>query len=112
LTTGEKIKSARLAKGLTQEDLGSLIGVQKAAINKYENGSVVNFKRTVLAKLAAALDVSPVYLLNYDDDSPEYSADELTLLAAYRAADDRARQDALNTLLSHPAKPKEKTEAG
>lgn len=112
MTTGEKIKSARLAKGLTQEELGALIGVQKAAINKYENGSVVNFKSTVLAKLASALDVSPVYLLNYDDESQDFSAEEIALVTAYRAADERARQDAMNTLLSHPAEQKGKSNVG
>ena len=51
------IKSARIAKGLTQEELGNLVGVQKSAIAKYENGRVVNIKRSTLQKLAAALDL-------------------------------------------------------
>ena len=54
---GQKIKDARLAKGLTQEELGSLIGLQKSAIAKYENGRVVNIKRSTLQKLAKALDL-------------------------------------------------------
>ena len=31
---GEKIKAARLAKGMTQEELGKMLGVQKSAIAK------------------------------------------------------------------------------
>ena len=54
---GTKIKTARLAKGLTQEELGKMIGVQKSAIAKYENGRVVNIKRSTLQKLASALDL-------------------------------------------------------
>lgn len=54
---GEKIRSARTAKGLTQEELGKLVGLQKSAIAKYENGRVVNIKRSTLQKLAAALDL-------------------------------------------------------
>ena len=52
---GKKIKDARLAKGLTQEELGNIVGLQKSAIAKYENGRVVNIKRSTLQKLAKAL---------------------------------------------------------
>ena len=54
---GQKIKHARIAKGLTQEELGNLVGLQKSAIAKYENGRVVNIKRSTLQKLAQALDL-------------------------------------------------------
>ena len=54
---GQKIKQARLAKGYTQEELGNMIGLQKSAIAKYENGRVVNIKRSTLQKLAQALEL-------------------------------------------------------
>jgi repressor LexA len=57
MEVGQKIKQARLAKGLTQEELGNLVGLQKSAIAKYENGRVVNIKRSTLQKLAKALDL-------------------------------------------------------
>lgn len=70
MTTGEKIKYLRKQKGLTQEELGQIVGVQKAAINKYETGVVINIKRDIIAALAKALDVSPVYLLDDNSDGP------------------------------------------
>jgi transcriptional regulator with XRE-family HTH domain len=54
---GKLIKDARIEKGLTQEELGALVGVQKSAIAKYENGRVVNIKRSTLQKLAKSLDL-------------------------------------------------------
>ena len=54
---GQKIREARKAKSLTQEELGKIVGVQKSAIAKYESGRVVNIKRSTLQKLAAALDL-------------------------------------------------------
>ena len=57
MEVGQKIKEARIAKGLTQEELGNMIGLQKSAIAKYENGRVVNIKRSTLQKLAQALDL-------------------------------------------------------
>lgn len=57
MEVGKLIKEARLSKGLTQEELGGIVGVQKSAIAKYENGRVVNIKRSTLQKLAIALDL-------------------------------------------------------
>lgn len=54
---GKLIKDARIAKGFTQEELGKFVGVQKSAIAKYENGRVVNIKRSTLQRLAKALDL-------------------------------------------------------
>lgn len=54
---GSKIRRARLAKGMTQETLGELLGVQKSAIAKYENGRVVNIKRSTLKKISDILDI-------------------------------------------------------
>ena len=47
MTTGERIKMLRKEHNLTQEELGAKIGVQKAAIQKYEKGTVKNIKREI-----------------------------------------------------------------
>ena len=59
----------RIQHGMTQEELGAKIGVKKSAIYKYENGIVVNLKRSTIAKLASVLDVSPSWLMSMGDDS-------------------------------------------
>lgn len=69
---GQKIKRARLERGLTQQELGDIVGVQKSAIAKYENGRVVNIKRSTLQKITKALDMRPSELLF--DDSPKDTA--------------------------------------
>ena len=69
---GEKIKIARKKKGMTQEDLGKLVGVQKSAIAKYESGRVVNIKRSTLQKIASALNIRPSELIF--EESPKESA--------------------------------------
>ncbi len=66
-TTGERIKYARKACGMTQAELAEKIGVKFSAIHKYENGLVVNLKRDTIAALAKALDVSPTWLMCMDD---------------------------------------------
>ena len=64
---GQKIKKARLERGLTQQELGDMVGVQKSAIAKYENGRVVNIKRSTLQKITKALDMRPSELLFTDE---------------------------------------------
>lgn len=67
---GEKIKRLRKECGWTQEQLGELVGVKKAAINKYETGNVKDMKRSTIAGLAKAFGVSPVWLMDDDQDWP------------------------------------------
>lgn len=66
---GEIIRRLRLQRGITQEELGRVIGVQKSAIRKYESGMVENMKRSSIKKLADYFGVSPSFLLGYDDSS-------------------------------------------
>ena len=55
MNIGDKIRNARISKGMTQEELGKALGVQKSAIAKYENGRVVNIKRSTLKKISDIL---------------------------------------------------------
>ena len=70
MTTGERIRQLRIEHQMTQEELGAKVGVQKAAIYKYENGLVVNLKRSILEKLALVLDTTPTSLMGMEDAEP------------------------------------------
>lgn len=84
MTTGQRIKALRLSKGLSQEELGEAIGVKKAAINKYENGIVVNLKRSTISLLADALDTTPAYLMGWDEsNSHQQEISESDMMAAF-----------------------------
>lgn len=68
---GEKIRRARQAKNLTQQELGDMVGVQKSAIAKYENGRVVNIKKDTLQKLAKVLGLRISDLIEVEDTITE-----------------------------------------
>lgn len=68
----EIIKKLRLQKGITQEELGKVIGVQKSAIRKYESGAVENIKRDSIKKMAKYFGVTPSYLMGLDNSSNNY----------------------------------------
>lgn len=64
---GDRIKRLRIENNLTQEELGEKLGLKKAAINKYEAGSVENIKRSVVGKMSKIFNVNPSYLMAFDD---------------------------------------------
>ncbi len=68
-TMGERIKRLRIAAGMTQGELGALLGIKNSAVLKYECGMVENMKRTTIKKMADIFNVSPSYLLCFDDDN-------------------------------------------
>ena len=92
MTTGERIKAARVAAGMTQAELADKVGVKFAAIHKYETGRIVNLKRETIGKLAKALDVRPSYLLCIDDDE---DLGEAELLDSVRISVEKAHQTVL-----------------
>ena len=67
MTVGNRIKMAREAKQITQEELGATCGTTKQSIFKYESGVVANIPLDRLEKIAVALDVSPAYLMGWDE---------------------------------------------
>ncbi len=70
----ERIKYLRENKKISQEELGKIIGVNKAAIQKYESGKVQNIKRTNIKKLADYFGVTPSFLMGWDDDQEKVNA--------------------------------------
>lgn len=57
-----RLRELRKQSGYTQEELGRLLGVQKAAVCKYENGRC-SIPQEILLKLCDILSVSADYLL-------------------------------------------------
>lgn len=98
MTVGEKIRQYRLAKGLTQKELGRLSETAETTVRQYEGG-----KRTPridqIEKLAAALDINPISLMGWgfwDAKHPETLAkwkqeeafDQYLLSLGYRVVPD------------------------
>ena len=68
---GQRLRSARKARGEKQEDLGQLLGVGKSQISEMERGSA----STTLEKLSYICEyynISADYLLGLTDDPKPY----------------------------------------
>ena len=77
---GERIKYLRTLADMSQEELGNRVGVQRAAINKYEKGSVTNIPIATIEKIAVVFDVSPTYIVGWSDTSSNALAAEVKVL--------------------------------
>lgn len=77
---GTKIRELRLLAGMSQEELGKRIGVQRAAINKYEKGIVENIPIHTIEKIAQIFDVSPTYIVGWNDDNTNPLAVEVKVI--------------------------------
>ena len=99
MTLGEKIRTRRIELNMTMDDLGRAVGVQRSAINKYEKGMLTNPTRSMIQSLAKALDVSPFYLLDDDQDNPmDLTETERSIIISYRQAKEGI-QDAVRKIL-------------
>ncbi len=104
MNVGEYIKMLRTQKGITQEELGELVGVKRAAVNKWESGMVQNLKRTTIQRLSEIFQVSPVSFIEgsmQPSELPMQSGAQLTprenvLLTNYRKLNSEEQQKADN----------------
>lgn len=97
---GRRIKSARESAGLKANELSALIHVYPSTISRYENGDIKNIKIPIIAAIANALHVNPMWLIgksehrdvkdmvsswNVPSNSLDLSAHEKELILKYRS---------------------------
>ena len=85
---------------MTQDELGEILGVQKSAIAKYENGKVENIKRSTIKKMADVFGVSACYLMEFDEDEERVKtlSKEVALLQSIQDHFGKAAVQALSIL--------------
>lgn len=65
MNIGQRIKTLRELNEMSQEELGERIGVKRAAVQKYEKGTVENIPLKTIEKISDIFDVSPNYLVGW-----------------------------------------------
>lgn len=100
------IKDIRIRRGLTQAEVADSLGVSSVVYSRYETGTRQP-SIDLLIQMADIFDVSVDYLVGRKDiEDSTLSEYEIELLTASREADTRAREDALELLLTHAVKTK------
>lgn len=85
----QRIRDLRQARGLTLEQVATVVGVGKSTVRKWETGMIANMRRDKIADLAKALGTTPAYLMGWDEKkatptNPELSEGEKALLDLFR----------------------------
>jgi transcriptional regulator with XRE-family HTH domain len=94
---GELIKYHRKELDLSQEELGQMLKppVNRAAINKWENGTVENIKRTHIQQMAKIFDMSPCELMAFDfqNDFNELTSEQAELIELFNSLTKEGKQE-------------------
>lgn len=65
---GKRIKELRTQKlHMNQVDFADIIHVSKQTLYKYENGIITNIPYSKIEAIAKACNVSPAYLMGWED---------------------------------------------
>lgn len=101
MDVGEYIKELRTSKGLTQEELGKIVGVQRAAVQKWESGMTQNLKRVTIQILADYFCVSPASFFSSKSTKYDFNnldKNEQSLITNYRTLSDQGKEYILQTM--------------
>lgn len=99
-----KIKELRLSKGMTLEQVGEIVGVEKSTVRKWETGEIINIKSDKIALLAKALSTTPAYLMGWHEvekpanNNIKITEDEQKLLDLFRKVPENQQQMVLQMI--------------
>ena len=71
MTVGDRIRTTRKREGISQTDLAQKMGVIKQTLYKYETGIVTNIPSEKIEAAAAALGVTPGYLMGWEEQDAD-----------------------------------------
>lgn len=88
------IKTRRITLGITQAQLAAAVGVSEATVSRWESGDISNMKRSRIAALAKALQISPSVIMGWDEEIEKaedlgYRVDALQKETAPTVTDER-----------------------
>lgn len=94
MTTAEVIQRRRKELGLTLEQVGEAMGVDKSTVRKWEKGIVANMRRDKIAKLAEVLQIEPMALVAPEESEAEARLRDwrTSLYTAYENAPEYTRR--------------------
>ena len=74
-TVGDRIKEQRELNGLSQVELAEKIDVSKQTLYKYENNIITNIPSNKIECVAKVFGVSPAFLMGWDNNLTDDTAD-------------------------------------
>ncbi len=70
MNMSERLKNRRKELNLTMFEVAQKVGVSEATVSRWESGNIANMRRDKIEKIADALNVSPGYLMGWEEINP------------------------------------------
>lgn len=81
ITVGERLKELRLRCSYTLEEVGKKLNFSRQTLQRYESGVISNIPSGKIESLSEIYNVSPAYIMGWEDDSKN-SDIEINTIAA------------------------------
>lgn len=69
---GKRIKSRRKQLGLTQKQLGEIVGLSEGSVSRYENGSIKDAPTQKLNDFANALSIEVAWIIGFKPETDKF----------------------------------------
>lgn len=69
MSVGNRIRQRRLELGLSGEEVGKMLGVNKTTVYRYEKGEIDKMPIEVVEKLSVALRTTPDVIMGWNTDA-------------------------------------------
>lgn len=74
---GNRIKARRKELKFTLQEIADMVGVASSTIQRYENGTISQYKLPILESIAKAINVNPTWLVKEDAQMEAYIPDKV-----------------------------------
>ena len=96
MNIGDRIRLRRNQLDKTLEDVGKVVGVTRATIQRYENGNIQNIPSDKIELLAKALKTTPAYLMGWEDDETiKQNVQERKIIESFNKLNDKGKEKAI-----------------
>lgn len=94
MSLSHKLELRRKQLNMTLLEVANKVGVTESTVQRWESGSIKTLRHDRIVKLAEVLDVSPSYLMGWDDESvtPESSSAVDLILSLYDRLNEEGRE--------------------
>lgn len=96
MNIGDRIRLRRNQLDKTLEDVGKIVGVTRATIQRYENGNIQNIPSDKIELLAKALKTTPAFLMGWEDDETiKQNVQERKIIESFNKLNDKGKEKAI-----------------
>lgn len=97
MNISDKLKNRRKELSLTMLEVAQKVGVSEATVSRWESGDIANMRRDKIALLAEALQVTPAYIMGWDENDEQNSSvtlstKEISHIKLYRKLNDLGKK--------------------